>query len=486
PYKSAVLKPPLTADERETLKKPKVIIVGAGIGGLTLGILLQKGNIPYLIVERAKEVRPLGSALSLGANLNSLLIQLGLLDEFKAIGKLCTQLQVYNEDLQSEFVMDFTDRIAITGGQELIVSRADLYALLLRQIPKENILMNKKVLSFLQGENGVMIRCSDDSTYDGDILVGADGAYSAVRQQMYADFKKESRLPSSDDVALPFSCVCLVGQTEVLDPEEFPDLKLPLSQFMSVLGSDKTYSWMTLTTLQNTLCWSVVQHLNKDSSKLNDSFRNSEWGPEAAEAMCKEVRHLKVPGGKDGKVCTIGDLIDKTSKDLISKVTLEEKVFDTWYDRRTVLLGDACHKLNPAGGAGAQTAIQDAIALANWICAVQSREMDDIEAALKEYQNERVPIAKETFETSRLFTNIAGKGYVAKLTRAMMRHIPHWLWYRLMITMSRMRPQATFLPLIAETGAVKPKYGASYYKTLEIQEKKAEEKRNAQMATATL
>ncbi|KAF9211140.1 hypothetical protein BGZ59_008478, partial [Podila verticillata] len=285
PYKSAVPKPRLTVDERETQKKPKVIIVGAGIGGLTLGILLQKGNIPYLIVERAKEVKPLGSALSLGANLNSLLIQLGLLEEFQAIGKLCTQLQVYNEDLQSEFVMDFTDRIAIsTGGQELIVSRPDLYDLMLRQIPKENILMNKKVLSYLQGENGVMIRCSDDSTYDGDILVGADGAYSAVRQHMYAALKKDGRLPASDDVALPFSCVCLVGQTEVLDPEEFPDLKLPLSQFMSVLGSDKTYS-----------------HLNKDSSKLNDSFRNSEWGPEAAETMCKEVRHLKVPGGKDGK-----------------------------------------------------------------------------------------------------------------------------------------------------------------------------------------
>lgn len=113
--------------------------------------------------------------------------------------------------------------------------------------------MNKKVLSFLQGENGAMIRCSDDSTYDGDILVGADGAYSAVRQHMYAALKKESRLPSSDDVALPFSSVCLVGQTEVLDPEEFPDLKLPLSQFMSVLGSDKTYSvsfnWVRLSYL---------------------------------------------------------------------------------------------------------------------------------------------------------------------------------------------------------------------------------------------
>lgn len=88
------------------------------------------------------------------------------------------------------------------------------------------------------------------------------------------------------------------------------------------------------------MCWSVIQHLNKDSSKLNDSFRNSEWGPEAAEVMCKEVRHLKVPGGKEGRVRTIGDLIAKTPKDVISKVMLEEKVFDTWYDRRTVLLGD--------------------------------------------------------------------------------------------------------------------------------------------------
>lgn len=67
PYKTAVPKPRLTAEERENLKKPKVIIVGAGIGGLTLGILLQKGNIPYLIVERAKEVKPLGK----GANATS-------------------------------------------------------------------------------------------------------------------------------------------------------------------------------------------------------------------------------------------------------------------------------------------------------------------------------------------------------------------------------------------------------------------------------
>lgn len=47
--------PPLTNTE-----KPLVLIVGAGIGGLMLGNLLQKGNIPYLIFEQAKQVKPLG------------------------------------------------------------------------------------------------------------------------------------------------------------------------------------------------------------------------------------------------------------------------------------------------------------------------------------------------------------------------------------------------------------------------------------------
>jgi 2-polyprenyl-6-methoxyphenol hydroxylase-like FAD-dependent oxidoreductase len=102
--------------------------------------------------------------------------------------------------------------------------------------------MGKKVTSILQNEQGVMIRCSDNSTHHGDILVGADGAYSGVRQDLYKDLKKKKLLPKSDDVPLPFSCVCLVGQTEVLDPEEFPEVQLDYSQFRTVHGTSNMYS----------------------------------------------------------------------------------------------------------------------------------------------------------------------------------------------------------------------------------------------------
>lgn len=124
------------------------------------------------------------------------------------------------------------------GSREFVIARPDLYNLLLRQIHKENIHMSKKVSSFLQGENGVIIRCSDNSTYEGDILVGADGAHSAIRQHLYSVLKKEKSLPATDDKPLPYKCVCLVGQTEILDPEAFPDLKLPLGQFLSVIGDN--------------------------------------------------------------------------------------------------------------------------------------------------------------------------------------------------------------------------------------------------------
>jgi hypothetical protein len=81
----------------------------------------------------------------------------------------------------------------------------------------------------------------------------------------------------------------------------------------------------------------VLRHLDdKASREAENTFRNTEWGPEAAEAMCKEVRDLPVPRNN----MTIGDLIDASPRELVSKVMLEEKLFETWHAGRTCLIGD--------------------------------------------------------------------------------------------------------------------------------------------------
>ncbi|KAF9309296.1 hypothetical protein BG003_009925 [Podila horticola] len=449
PYGKATM--PTTAEELEAVSKPNVLISGGGIGGLTLALLLHKADIPFLVLERAKEIKPLG-----------------IWDEFVQRAKLCTIAHIHKEDLTLVHTWDGPWLEKGVGYFEHIISRPELYDLLFQSVPKERILLGKRVLSFIQNQDSVMARCSDNSSYHGDILIGADGAYSAVRQNLYKSLKEDKKLPASDDVSLPFSCVCLVGQTEPLDPEDFPHMKEAQSQANTVLGISTMCSWLTFTTRQNTVCWGVIQFLNKESSKLNDSFRNSEWGPEAAEALAKEVRTFKVPGGKDGKALTLGEYIDRTPRHLMSKVMLEEIVFHTWYGGRTVLLGDACHKMNPSAGIGGVQAIHDAVTLANWLSTLRMPREEEIEKVFKEYRTERYPVAKAAFETSQMFTRNLGKNLISTFVRGMMKRLPVWLWKRIVFKMYSARPQASFLPLVDDIAQVKPTYQRSLHKTLAI------------------
>ncbi|KAG0279757.1 hypothetical protein BGZ95_000289 [Linnemannia exigua] len=443
-------------------KRPKVLIVGAGLGGLTLGAILQKSDIPYDIFERASEVKPLGSAMSFGAPTAPMFKQLGIYDEFVSLAMYNDSIQFYNEKREVEYKMDFpvdqdgTLTTKLFGADGYIVARPKLYDLMLRQVPKERINMGKKIVSTAQDGNGIKIQCSDGTEYTGDLLVGADGAYSAIRQNLYAELKDANKLPASDTLPLPYSTVCLVGQTRVLDTTEFPNVAKESCQFIITLGGDKPYSWSTFTTAQKTVCWAVVLYLDAESSKDNDATGNSEWGPEAAAAMCEQVKGFPVVSGGEKKL-TLGDLINWTPKELIAKVMLEEKVFETWSSGRTVLVGDACHKFSPAGGAGAVNAMHDAVSLANYINALPHHpSADDITNAFKAYREERIQWVQEAFDTSKIFKVMAAKSIVGKIVRFCAKYMPLSVQRRSSIRMAVNRPQIAFLPQAEDTGSVRP------------------------------
>lgn len=80
--------------------------------------------------------------------------------------------------------------------------------------------------------------------------------------------------------------------------------------------------------------WAVIHNVPKASAKEGEA-RFSEWGPEATAEMINFVRHQLSPFK-----CTLGEVIDRTPTHLISKIMLEEKYFESWYNRRVVLLGD--------------------------------------------------------------------------------------------------------------------------------------------------
>lgn len=128
------------------------------------------------------------------------------------------------------------------GANGFIVPRPDICDLLARHVPKEHMHMGKKVIASEQSKEGVRLSFADGTTAEGHILVGADGAYSTIRQHLYNQLKKEDRLLASDAEPLPFSSICLVGQTKPLDPKDFPNLSLEESQIQTILGKGTPYS----------------------------------------------------------------------------------------------------------------------------------------------------------------------------------------------------------------------------------------------------
>ncbi|KAI9236553.1 MAG: hypothetical protein BYD32DRAFT_437338 [Podila humilis] len=102
--------PPNTTPTPKTTpspNRPKVLIVGAGLGGVMLGAFLEKAGVPYDIFERAAIVKPLGSAMAFGCNVMGLFRQLGIEKEFLEQAKLNICLEVYSKEKELLLKYDY-------------------------------------------------------------------------------------------------------------------------------------------------------------------------------------------------------------------------------------------------------------------------------------------------------------------------------------------------------------------------------------------
>ncbi|KAI7817028.1 hypothetical protein BC939DRAFT_467185 [Gamsiella multidivaricata] len=372
---------------------PSVLIVGGGLGGLMLGNLLEQIGVPYHIFERATKLRALGSVMTIGPNIIPVFEQLGLMEEINKFSLPCWSLDMYSSDMKKIGAIDLSSHKAASGNENLLFARPQLYDLMLKRIPVNKVSIAKKVLRFEEKEGRVIIHCSDNTSYEGDILVGADGAYSGVRQNLYKKMNEKGILPKSDLESLSVGFVSMVGVANPPNPEKYPQLKDNFSHYSQVLGPDAR-SWGVFSVPGNQICFVLSSQLSAAEAK-DQAFRNSEWGPEANDAMLKEFYEEPCPWG--GKM---GDVFDATPKDLISKVFLEEKLFKTWYHSRTVLIGDACHKMLPGAGQGAVNAMFDAVVLANCIYNMPDASASSIAGAFQEYYKQRFIRTELQFERS--------------------------------------------------------------------------------------
>ncbi|KAI1313426.1 hypothetical protein EDD11_002634 [Mortierella claussenii] len=435
-----------------TARKPLVTIVGGGIGGLALANMFEKAGIEYLVLEKASHIKPLGASLGLDASTLRVIEQLGLLEEFLKVSKPVRQFNFYNETIQSIGLVDFSCMEEIGGYPAVILDRPAFYRCLLKNLPTEKILYGKKVLTIEQDETCATVRCADGSAYTSDIIVGADGAYSAVRQNIYSALDAKGKLPLGDAQPLSFDQHCLVGVSEPLDPKEHELLQRQTCDFEIVIPKSDPFYAIYMPLPENRVSWAVIHNVERSEAKTGEE-KLSEWGPEASAEMINFVRHQRSPF----KDMTLGDIIDKTNKNFISKIALEEKYFETWYHGRVVLLGDACHKVVPSAGLGANLAILDAVHLCNLLVDLPSPARENVTLVFDNYHEKRSHIAQNALNNARQFGKVmSNRGTMAEFVRKIfLNYIPGWMTRWSNAQRLRYRPQLHFLPEVPDRGSTK-------------------------------
>ncbi|KAG0210506.1 hypothetical protein BGX33_004859 [Mortierella sp. NVP41] len=176
--------------------------------------------------------------------------------------------------------------------------------------------------------------------------------------------------------------------------------------------------------------------------------------------MFDETRDFVLPMG-DGKTLTMGDMFDRTDKDFIPKVKLEEKVFTTWYSGRTVLLSD-----------GAMNAIHDAVVLANLIYGLPSTFIEEITTMFKDYQAERLGPVQACFKNSQINSQLMAKGFSGALIRFNFGDMPNWLWRRMVIFTAEYNPLVGYLKKPEKKGVATPQVSPSANRARAIFEKR--------------
>lgn len=263
-------------------------------------------------------------------------------------------------------------------------------------LDKSKLLLKKRVVNVIHEYDGVTVICGDQSSYRGDIIIGADGVHSKVRSEMWrtADATTPGDIPDEEKNSMISEYKCLFGIST-------PVPGLPSQHFDITYTKD--LSPIVITGKNDRVYWFLIARM-EDAYKYGNIPRfTREEARNFAEA------NLSIPLAPGGQV-TFRDLWDR--QEVYNLVALEEACFSHWSWGRFACLGDSVHKMTPNMGAGGNAAIESAAVLANCIHELVSHKSDtvpnleQVRNALRRYQNER---------NLRASANVAMSNYVTRL-----------------------------------------------------------------------
>ena len=171
------------------MKKRKIIVAGAGLGGLAAASCLMKAGHDVEIYEQAQQLGEIGAGIQISANAQHVLRDLGLGPAIDAVG-VRPGAYVFRLHDTGEVIQQFSlaeEHERKNGAPYTQMHRADFHQILVdkaRELRPDVIRLNKRVRGYVENEDSVELHFEDGTSASGDLLVGSDGLKSAVRAQM--------------------------------------------------------------------------------------------------------------------------------------------------------------------------------------------------------------------------------------------------------------------------------------------------------------
>jgi salicylate hydroxylase len=311
----------------------KTIIIGAGIGGSALALSMDKAGLDYLLLEQAASFGEVGAGIQLSPNAVRILSWLGLDDDLKQV---CAEPDFHKYSVwdSGETVL----RVALKPQVEKIYGspyyhayRPDLIDALTKRLDPNKVRMNQKVKSVGQDERKVWVVCEDGTKHEGDVLIGADGIHSVVREQI---FKPDPPRASG-----------FLSWRGVVDADDIADLEIPVSAYID-MGPNLSFVYYFV---------SGGRKLNWLATAPTNGLKRESWSQTAS----KEEILSAFKGWYDRPA----RVIEKTKQTFVTAM-YDRNPLDSWVSGRIGLMGDAAHAMLPYHASGAGQSIEDAWVLA--------------------------------------------------------------------------------------------------------------------------
>jgi 5-methylphenazine-1-carboxylate 1-monooxygenase len=360
----------------------KVIIAGAGVGGLVTALMLHARGIDCEVFEQADSIRELGVGINTLPHAIKELADLGLLDRLDAVAIRTYEL-FYTNRLGQEIWREPRGLDAGYDVPQFSIHRGRLqgviYQAVRARLGESRIHMNCRLGSFNEDDAGVTAYFFDRNgthrhTARGDVLVGADGIHSVVREKL---FPKEGA-PSWNGLMLWRGAIdwpsFLTGRSMVVAG----GLAAKVVVYPIAEGSrpDKR--------LTN---WAVVGRVGDPSMPVP---QKQDWSrPGRFEDLMPHVQRFRIPY-VDARA-----LIEATNE-FWEYPMCDRDPLPRWSHGRVTLLGDAAHPMYPVGSNGASQAILDARCLADRL-----KDADHAVHALWTYEQIRLPMTADIVRMNR-------------------------------------------------------------------------------------